>query len=481
MIPENFPRAARRSGSGPDGPMFATPGSPPTDAAGLHITDEPARSGLNHRAAFRIIYVPFGALALAGSALTAIILVATLMLAPQPGEWSTQLRIGPARIALSVPALLRLATSPWFASLLRGRHFASRWGPLHVGWQATSRTLEVQCAPCSAVVPAFGAQPLRVPSLRLKMRRDGEQLTGSLEANAIDDAGHVDADAAPVSPDALLHANWQAQLTPHDLTLDITLTESPIAAAYGVLLPDASEMRRARIDGRFSLAAKLALPSGRIGFKASANGFAVSGLGTQALLNVRSTCGSEAELPTNGWLARAVIAAEDQRFFEHPGFDLDELAASFATNQDDGHVARGGSTITQQLAKLVFTGGERSASRKLRELLYAVEMERTLGKARILSLYLDNAPWGDGVCGAQAAAQHYFDRSAARLQPAQAVWLAAMLHNPGVELGHWSAQGTIDPVRLQWVAEGIRGVPRFGRRSRARLLKQVAQARFGAP
>ena len=94
-------------------------------------------------------------------------------------------------------------------------------------------------------------------------------------------------------------------------------------------------------------------------------------------------------------------------------------------------VERGGSTLTQQLARLLVTGGERSAERKLRELLYAVEMEQTLGKPRILRLYLDNAPWGvdasGGLCGAEAAARHYFRRAAVRLEPAQAVWLAAML------------------------------------------------------
>ena len=75
-------------------------------------------------------------------------------------------------------------------------------------------------------------------------------------------------------------------------------------------------------------------------------------------------------------------------------------------------VERGGSTLTQQLAKLLVTGSERSAERKLRELLYAVEMEQTLGKARILQLYLDNAPWGAGhlLCGAEAAARRYFKR-----------------------------------------------------------------------
>ena len=88
------------------------------------------------------------------------------------------------------------------------------------------------------------------------------------------------------------------------------------------------------------------------------------------------------------WLERAVIAAEDQRFAEHAGYDLAELRHAIEGNQRRDRAARGASTITQQLARLVYTGDERSLARKVRELLYAVEMERTLGKGRILRLYL---------------------------------------------------------------------------------------------
>ena len=98
--------------------------------------------------------------------------------------------------------------------------------------------------------------------------------------------------------------------------------------------------------------------------------------------------------------------------------------------------------------------------RKLRELLYAVEMERTLGKPRILRLYLDNAPWGPRLCGAEAAAAHYFGVRAHELSPAQAAWLAAMLHNPAVEAQRWADTGQINLARAQWVALGMRGLTR---------------------
>jgi membrane peptidoglycan carboxypeptidase len=197
------------------------------------------------------------------------------------------------------------------------------------------------------------------------------------------------------------------------------------------------------------------------------------------MLGARTACGPSAKVSNESWLARAVIAAEDQRFFQHTGYDLAELSAAFEANQAKGGIERGGSTLTQQLARILVTGSERTAERKLRELLYAVEMEQTLGKPRILQLYLDNAPWGpDGLCGAEAAAKRYFKRPALKLEPAQAVWLAAMLHNPAAELEQWQRTGQIDMARAKWVAEGIRGVPRAQRES---VQKAVEKSKFAVP
>jgi membrane peptidoglycan carboxypeptidase len=165
-----------------------------------------------------------------------------------------------------------------------------------------------------------------------------------------------------------------------------------------------------------------------------------------------------------------VIAAEDQLFFEHPGYDLVEIGHALRSNNqhavqpvDDAQLGvasiRGASTLSQQVAKLLVTRGERSPVRKLRELLYAVEMEQTLGKARILHLYLDNAPWGASVCGAQAAAHAYFAKRADQLTTEEAVWLAAMLHNPALEARRWAATGHINVQRAQWVANELRAMP----------------------
>ena len=171
-------------------------------------------------------------------------------------------------------------------------------------------------------------------------------------------------------------------------------------------------------------------------------------------------------------LARAVLAAEDQRFYEHPGYDLVEMNKALRSNQAEDATLRGASTLSQQVAKLLVTGGERSPVRKLRELLYAVEMEQTLGKARILQLYLSHAPWGATVCGVQAAAHTYFGKRADQLTAAQAVWLAAMLHNPALEAQRWKARGSINLERAQWVAAGLRPLRRT---ERTQLLADLAE------
>lgn len=129
-------------------------------------------------------------------------------------------------------------------------------------------------------------------------------------------------------------------------------------------------------------------------------------------------------------LRRAVLTAEDDRFFGHGGLDWSELRESARRNVEARRVVRGGSTITQQLAKNLYLGSSRNPDRKLQELFVALRMERTLSKRRILELYLNLIEWGDGVYGAEAAARRTFGVSAADLDPRQAVLLAAVVINP---------------------------------------------------
>jgi len=130
------------------------------------------------------------------------------------------------------------------------------------------------------------------------------------------------------------------------------------------------------------------------------------------------------------WLKRAVIAAEDARFVEHHGIDWEALRKAFDENVEAGHVVRGGSTISQQLAKNLFLSPERSYLRKIQEALIAVMIEQALDKRRILELYLNVIEWGEGVFGAEAAAYHYHGVSAGRLNRWQSSLMAARIPNP---------------------------------------------------
>lgn len=153
-------------------------------------------------------------------------------------------------------------------------------------------------------------------------------------------------------------------------------------------------------------------------------------------------------------LKRAVITAEDDRFTQHDGIDWNALEKAWERNAKAEALAqakaerlqakspsaapvavpaakvRGGSTITQQLAKNLLLSSERNLIRKGQELVLTLLLENLLSKQRILEIYLNNVEWGNGVFGAEAAAQHYFKKSAARLAPNEAARLAVMLPAP---------------------------------------------------
>ena len=129
-------------------------------------------------------------------------------------------------------------------------------------------------------------------------------------------------------------------------------------------------------------------------------------------------------------LIQAVIASEDQRFFGHEGVDWQALQESVEVNVKKRQAARGGSTITQQLAKNLFFDTGKSVSRKVRELIVTRWLEQDLTKRRILALYLNVIEWGDGIYGCEAAARAYYDKSASDLTVNEAAGLVAMIPNP---------------------------------------------------
>ena len=125
-----------------------------------------------------------------------------------------------------------------------------------------------------------------------------------------------------------------------------------------------------------------------------------------------------------------MISGEDQRFWEHNGLDINALQKAMVKNLTEGEVIRGGSTITQQLAKNLFLHEGRSYTRKAHEAYLTLLLEGMLSKERILELYLNLIEWGEGFYGAEAAAQHYFRHSAKTLTRDEAAHLAAMIPNP---------------------------------------------------
>ena len=124
------------------------------------------------------------------------------------------------------------------------------------------------------------------------------------------------------------------------------------------------------------------------------------------------------------------MATEDARFFQHEGVDWTQVEQAALESARTGKRLRGASTISQQLAKNLYLSERRSPVRKLRELWITRRLEENLTKERLLAIYLNSVEWGDGIFGAQAAAQRWYGKTAAHLSIAEAASLVAMLPNP---------------------------------------------------
>ncbi|HEX5638434.1 MAG TPA: monofunctional biosynthetic peptidoglycan transglycosylase [Burkholderiaceae bacterium] len=129
-------------------------------------------------------------------------------------------------------------------------------------------------------------------------------------------------------------------------------------------------------------------------------------------------------------LKRAVITSEDARFSEHEGVDWEAIEKAYKENVKRGRPAKGGSTITQQLAKNLFLSPDRSYARKGQELVITYMIEALWDKRRILEVYLNVVEWGEGIFGAEAAARYYYGVAASQLGPEQSARLAAYLPSP---------------------------------------------------
>lgn len=126
---------------------------------------------------------------------------------------------------------------------------------------------------------------------------------------------------------------------------------------------------------------------------------------------------------------KAVLIGEDDKFWNHDGFDVKGMEQAIERSLKKGSVA-GGSTISQQLSKNLYLSPSKNPVRKIKEAIITWRIESTLSKRRILEIYLNVAEWGDGIFGIEAAARHYYGKSAKRLTAREASRLAAVLPNP---------------------------------------------------
>ncbi|HET9025096.1 MAG TPA: biosynthetic peptidoglycan transglycosylase [Burkholderiaceae bacterium] len=409
--------------------------------------------------------------ALAGVALlavaSALLTLASLGVFARPsGAWTTEVAFAGVRTHVNVVGLVRLATLPGTAYLLDGRTMDTAGGTLR--FARDGNALRVTCAPCRVRHPDLASVPVQFRSLALEAQRADDTVDAALV---------VDTVRVPLT----------ARLRASSIDLAWQLPSTELAALYKALGEAVPEAAFARIEGTVQAHGALTLPSGRGDVRWSAEDLEVGGLGTESLQYgwFRFACGQpngSAQLTISGdgekawtagdamgpYLAAAVLAAEDQRFHVHAGYD-EHAIAGLLSDLENGRPKRGASTITQQLARTLFTGGERTALRKLRELLYAIEMERTLGKGRILELYLNTVDWGPGLCGARAAARAYFGKPPARLTALEAAWLAGVLRNPRTAWEQQFAARQPDRARATQLVTQMRDWPK---RERTRFAAQ---------
>ncbi len=397
----------------------------------------------------------------AGGALLALGVAALLILrwlSPAAGEWHEKVSLAGLSVPMSMPKLLRLVRTSLVWRVLDGRTVRMAGASWHLGTRSDGG-FSVACAPCGLRAHALGVVAIELPRVSLQ--------------------------ALPVAPDTYrgelvigepargVHATAQLQIEPDGIVLQLDGGDVPLARLAVLLAPRAADVAHASIAGTLSFTLQWRHPQRTLRITPQVQGFSVSGLGTERLLYAALPlrCAPTPRVALRGWLRSAVIAAEDQRFYTHPGYDLAELQTVAQSAGQPGARPRGASTLTQQLAKLLFTGEQRSVARKVRELLYAVEMERTLGKARILQLYLAIAPWGQGLCGAEGAALAWLGKPARALTPVEAAWLAGLLRNPDAQLTAQRADRQALEARITQVLAAMRPMARW---RRTQALAQIA-------
>lgn len=175
-------------------------------------------------------------------------------------------------------------------------------------------------------------------------------------------------------------------------------------------------------------------------------------------------------------MRNAVIVSEDAAFWDHKGIDWVELRKSFEKNMEKGRIARGGSTITQQLAKNVYLSAEKSLLRKIREAVIAIRLEKRYDKNFLLEKYLNVVEFDKDIYGVKKAADHYFGVSPANLSIAQSAWLAFLLPNPKKYSVSYH-KNKLTPFAFKQMSEIIDRLYRFKRITEEQKIAAIREAR----
>jgi hypothetical protein len=358
-------------------------------------------------AAARRVRIALSAAALAGACLLALA-ARDRWTAP---DWRVSVPVAGGTVSVPAALALRAATTATGTALLAGRGLDSPVGRLSFEREPRGGRLVVRCQPCLLPAGARGEAPTGVPEASVTVARAGDALAGELRIGTL------------VLP-------WRGALRDDRLDVEFELAPVPLAEALAPFAAAVPELAGARVTGTVSVRGRAHWPGGDVRLEPALADVGVSGLGTARLARPVAVRGCRAT-PAVGrgpaWqrLGAAVVAAEDPGFYEHPGYALAEARFSLGGQADAPAPPPPAGTLSEQLARLVYSGGGRDFATGLRTFLYAVEMEQTLGKARILDLYLAMAPWGSGGCGAQTAARAMYARPLEALSLADTARLAA--------------------------------------------------------
>ncbi len=362
-----------------------------------------------------------------GVSLASVLACATLMLwVWQPYDqqaWRVKLPIWGHPQVRVVP-LLMLATSAPGRWWLDQQAYTTQYGDVQI---RDDDGLRILCRDCWLDARSVSPYPIVVPWIALWLRMEDQQLTGSLQAGA---------------PPQLFQLTFKGKVTMRNVRLAWQLPTTPLADLLRVLAPHSAAIRTAQVKGNLSAQGSLRWPKQAWSAQPVIDALQVTGLdismATQTPVQYDCPLLDERKYPEKmqwvatqqlgRWLTMAAVIAEDAEFKHHPGYVMRQMQRLLS--QESTAKSVGGSTITQQLAKYMFTDGKRTWKRKIEELLYAVQLEQTLSKEAILTLYLNTLDWGPSVCGAYAATQYYFGRTPEQLNPLQAAWLASIISNP---------------------------------------------------